>query len=80
MRRVLVTGAAGRVGRAVVRELKARGHFVRALDLVVVDASGTVAAFCTLWCDAANRVGLVEPVGCDPRFRRRGLMPQGWRR
>jgi nucleoside-diphosphate-sugar epimerase len=32
-RRVLVTGSAGRVGQAAVRELKARGHFVRGLDL-----------------------------------------------
>lgn len=31
--RVLVTGSAGRLGRAAVRELKARGHFVRGLDL-----------------------------------------------
>jgi GNAT superfamily N-acetyltransferase len=54
------------------------------LDLVVVDPSGTVASFCTLWHDAVNRVGLVEPVGCDPRFRRRGLsrlvMLEGLRR
>jgi uronate dehydrogenase len=32
--RVLVTGSAGRLGRAAVRELKARGHFVRGFDLV----------------------------------------------
>lgn len=31
---VLVTGSAGRIGRAVVRELKARGHAVRGFDRV----------------------------------------------
>ncbi len=31
---VLVTGSAGRIGQAVVRELKARGHRVRGFDLV----------------------------------------------
>src|SRR6266513_3022600 len=30
---VLVTGSAGRIGQAVVRELKARGHTVRGFDL-----------------------------------------------
>src|SRR5260370_40762255 len=29
---VLVTGSAGRLGRAAVRELKARGHTVRGFD------------------------------------------------
>ena len=36
---ILVTGAAGRIGRAAVRELVARGHRVRAFD--VVAAKGT---------------------------------------
>ena len=31
--KVLVTGSAGRIGRAAVRELKQRGHFVRGFDL-----------------------------------------------
>jgi nucleoside-diphosphate-sugar epimerase len=31
---VLVTGSAGRIGQAVVRELKARGHIVRGFDRV----------------------------------------------
>src|SRR5438067_11145549 len=30
---VLVTGSAGRIGQAAVRELKARGHTVRGFDL-----------------------------------------------
>ena len=36
---ILVTGAAGRIGRAAVRELVERGYHVRALD--VVRAGGT---------------------------------------
>jgi nucleoside-diphosphate-sugar epimerase len=39
-RAVLVTGAAGRIGRATVRELVARGHRVRAFD--IVPASGAL--------------------------------------
>jgi nucleoside-diphosphate-sugar epimerase len=31
---VLVTGSAGRIGQAVIRELKTRGHSVRGFDLV----------------------------------------------
>jgi nucleoside-diphosphate-sugar epimerase len=38
-RLVLVTGSAGRVGRAVVRELKARGRRVRGFDLVPTPAA-----------------------------------------
>src|SRR4051794_39021353 len=34
MKHVLVTGSAGRIGRAVVRELLARGHAVRGFDRV----------------------------------------------
>jgi nucleoside-diphosphate-sugar epimerase len=33
-KRILVTGSAGRIGRAVVAELVARGHFVRGFDRV----------------------------------------------
>ena len=43
-RLVLVTGSAGKIGRAAVRELKARGHFVRGFDLApspLVDESHT---------------------------------------
>ncbi len=43
-----------------------------ALDLVIY-RSQAVVAFCTLWLDDVNGVGLLEPVGCHPEFRRRGL-------
>jgi ribosomal protein S18 acetylase RimI-like enzyme len=43
------------------------------LDLAIVDRSDDVVSFCTLWLDEANGVGLVEPTGCHPGQRRRGL-------
>ncbi len=43
------------------------------LDLVVQGPGGRLAAFALVWYDDANRVGELEPVGTDPRFRRQGL-------
>jgi ribosomal protein S18 acetylase RimI-like enzyme len=43
------------------------------LDLVVVGPDGLFAAYCIVWFDAANRIGMIGPVGVDPAHRRRGL-------
>ena len=43
------------------------------LDLVIVASDGTLAAGCLCWLDARNQVGLFEPVGTRPAYRRRGL-------
>ncbi len=43
------------------------------LDLSVVDASGEVVSFCTLWYDPVNRHGILEPVGTIPESRLKGL-------
>ncbi len=43
------------------------------LDLSVVDASGEVMSFCTLWYDPVNRHGILEPVGTIPEARLKGL-------
>lgn len=43
------------------------------LDLVIVAPDGTLAAGCLCWLDARNQVGLFEPVGTRPVYRRRGL-------
>ena len=43
------------------------------LDLVAVDASGAMVASALVWLDPATGVGLVEPVGCLPAHRGRGL-------
>ncbi len=42
-------------------------------EIVVADANGAIVAFATIWFDDLNRVGLFEPVGVHPDFRRRGL-------
>jgi predicted N-acetyltransferase YhbS len=43
-----------------------------ALDWVAVsDADGAMAASCVTW--VCGQVALVEPVGCDPAHRRKGL-------
>lgn len=51
--RVLVTGAAGRIGRQVVRLLRAHGHRVRGLDLRPADADELVVG--DLWNPADVR-------------------------
>jgi len=43
------------------------------LDLVVVAPDGSFAAFCIVWFDSANQIGVFEPVGCHSAHRRLGL-------
>jgi ribosomal protein S18 acetylase RimI-like enzyme len=54
------------------------------LDLVVIAPDDAFAAYCIVWLDAENRLGLFEPVGCHSAHRRRGLasavLAEGMRR
>ncbi|MBF6302447.1 GCN5 family acetyltransferase [Nocardia amamiensis] len=43
------------------------------LDWIVEAPSGEFVANCHIWYDEDNRVGLIEPVGTVPQYRRRGL-------
>lgn len=53
-------------------------------DVFVRAPGGQGASACTIWCDAANAVGLFEPVATHPDFQGKGLgkivMAEGMRR
>lgn len=42
-------------------------------ELVAIAPDGALAAFCVIWLDPLNHVGLFEPVGTVRAFQRRGL-------
>jgi mycothiol synthase len=54
------------------------------MDIVAVAPDGQIRAFCIVWTDPINKVGLFEPVGAHPDFQRHGLgkavMLEGLRR
>ena len=54
------------------------------LDLVVVGPDGMFVAYCVIWFDEANRIGMFGPVGTHPAYRRRrlgqALMSEGLKR
>jgi len=58
---------------ATYRRLMADDQYRADLDRIVEDTEGTPAAFCLSWLDEPNAVAVLEPVGTDPRYRRRGL-------
>jgi mycothiol synthase len=54
------------------------------LDVVAATPDGKIGAFCIVWPDSVNRIGLFEPVGAHPDYQRKGLgkavMLEGLRR
>ncbi len=78
------TGAGPELTAATFRAMMGAPTYRRDLHLVVCAPDTTLAAFCIIWYDAVNRMGLFEPVGCHPDHQRQGLstamMREGLRR
>ncbi|MEV6871716.1 GNAT family N-acetyltransferase [Amycolatopsis sp. NPDC051128] len=62
-----------RVTEGSYRNVMAAWPYRADLDWVVEAPDGSLVANCLIWLDERNKVGELEPVGTDPRFRRRGL-------
>lgn len=43
------------------------------LDLSIIDMNGEIASFAGVWYDDMNKIGILEPVGTIPKYRRMGL-------
>jgi ribosomal protein S18 acetylase RimI-like enzyme len=75
-KRVEIHGAVwapSRVTEEVYRHVTQAWPYRAELDCVVEAPDGRFAAYVLGWYDDANRVGLFEPVGTHPDFRRLGL-------
>lgn len=53
--------------------VRAGAHYRNTLDRLAISPDGQPVAFCIGWLDDDLRVGLIEPVGCDPDHQRKGL-------
>lgn len=62
-----------RVSADSYRNLMEQFPYRPELDWIVEDHDGDAVAFCLVWLDEANQAVCLEPVGCHPEHRRRGL-------
>ena len=65
--------ATSKVSTGAYERLMGTPPYRHDLDWVAVDDSGRMVASVCVWLDAGTGVALVEPVGCVPEHRGRGL-------
>ena len=53
--------------------LKRAPDYNASLDLAVMNKKREVAAFAAVWYDEKNQIGILEPVGTIPQYRKTGL-------
>ena len=55
------------------REMTKTPDYRPDLDIYVLSPMDEVASFATMWFDQHNRIGILEPVGTIPEYRKLGL-------
>jgi GNAT superfamily N-acetyltransferase len=73
--------AFGYVDHPVYRERSPRGYLLASqmpdyrtdFDLYVISPGNEIASFATMWYDQKNQIGILEPVGTIPEYRKIGL-------
>ncbi len=66
-------GGTSKVTTAAYERLMRTPPYRHELDWVALDEAGAMVASATIWLDPVTGVALVEPVGCLPEHRGRGL-------
>lgn len=56
-----------------LKELENMDDYNEKFDIQVCNAENQVLAFATVWYDQKNKLGILEPVGTHPDYRKRGL-------
>ena len=65
--------ATSKVSGAAYERLMGTSPYRAQLDWVALNGAGEMVASCLVWLDDITRVALIEPVGCAPEHRGRGL-------
>lgn len=55
------------------RELQKAPDYRKEQDLYIIAPNGKYVACCIVWYDTRNQLGVLEPVGTHPDYRRKGL-------
>lgn len=61
------------VAENAYRSLKSAPDYLENLDLCIVDKNNHIVAFATFWYDSINSIGIVEPLGTLPEYRKQGF-------
>ena len=59
--------------RETYKELQKAPDYRKELDLYVIAPDGEYISCCIMWYDRLNQIGVLEPVGTHPEYRRKGF-------